>query len=726
MKFRKTISAALAMATLMSSTSVVSYAAEDEAMKQALTYVKQRIEIPEELEEFQHSSSVFNNRNRYSFTWSRNDDKGRAEINVAICGKVITNYSSYNYTYDEVDVDIINKDLYSFGKLSRQEIVAKAKKWVKKLNPTVYNDIEILEDTLSVSTSGRNARLSLRRTKNGIPVNGQNGSITINKDTGELISFNITWTMGATFTNPDKAVSAEAAEQGFSQEFPVALAYTTEYDWETDTYTPHLIYRQTKYGQIDALTGKLSTFEDYGIYDDFDADVEEDCDDDSVINGDSVDAGGVNFTEAEIEMMEKENSLIKADEALEMLKEMGIFLLGDNPEVSRSNCSYNKQKDTYTRTVSFSSEDKNYYPVGDYPVMPVYEDDVVEEVDVADDEITEDRSVYGSFRINAETGEILYFSAYGYYPGDGKTALSEKKAVKKVKSNLKKIIGDKCDEFKVTEPSYFYSAYDKKGNPAKDAFIVETYAYSPRYAYDIPSDTENVNISINSEGKVTNFGINYYDIEYPKPENIITEEQAYDSYFEQVDHYLQYRLAIKEKNTLSALVYTTSDYLYIDAFSGKRTNYNGVEYVETYTGGYTDLEGSEYRKIAEKLAEYGITLMDEDGKLNADEYITRQEFAVLARNIGAYYYNSKDGDKALTRQFAAKILTSEIITEQCAALRGIFKSPFSDVKDSSSYVGYIAVANATGIMEGKDGKFKPSQKITRGEALKMIYDFLAE
>ncbi|MBQ7835034.1 MAG: S-layer homology domain-containing protein [Ruminiclostridium sp.] len=733
MKFKKTISAALAMATLMSSTSIVSYAAEDAAMKQALTYVKQRIEIPEELKDFQHSSSVYNNRNRYSFTWSKNDEKSSEELNVTICGKVITRYNFYSYEYGDVDVDdILNKDLYSFGKLSREELVSKAKKWVKKLNPTVYNDIEILDDSLNVSIMGSNARLSLRRTKNGIPVNGQNGSITIDKDTGELISFNITWTMGATFANPDKAVSEETAEDGFTEEFPIDLVYTTEYDWETDTYTPHLIYRQTKFGQIDALTGKLSTFEDYVIYDEGDADVEEDCDDDVAFDTANPSTGGVNFTEAEIEKMEKEDSLIKADEALEMLKEMGIFLLGDNPEVSRSNCSYDKKKDLYTRTVSFSSEDKNYYPVGDYPVMPAYEDDVVEEVDEVDvaddvdDEITDDRSVYGSFRINAETGEILHFNSYGYYPNNPETALSEKKSLKKIKSSLKKLIGDKYDEFKITEPNYFYSDYDKQGNPAKNAFIVEAYADSPRYVYDIPSNSENVSISINSEGKVTNFSMNYYGIEYPKPENIITAEQAYDSYFEQIDHKLQYRLAIKEKKTLSALVYNTSDRLYIDAFSGKLTNYNGVEYVETYTGGYTDLEDSEYREIAEKLAEYGITLMDEGGKLNADEYITRDAFTVLARNIGAYYHNSTGGEKALTRQFAAKVLTSEIISTKCAELKGIFKSPFSDVKDTNSYVGYIAVANATGIMEGKDGKFRPSQKITRGEALKMIYDFLAE
>ncbi len=714
MKFKKSISAALAAATLMSSVSIVSYAESDAAMKQALTYVKQRIDIPEELNEFTYRSGVSNNRNYYNFNWTNEDNGDYSNISARIIGQVITSYSHIDSKANDFE-----DGSYSFGKLTQEEILKKAEEWVKKLNPTIYKNIEILEDTLNVSISNNRARVNIRRVKNGIPVNGQTGSMVIDKNTGRLIDFRISWTMGASFANPEKTVSVETAIDGYKLDIPVELIYTTEYDYTTKIYTPHLIYRQTKSGQIDALTGRLSTFEEsYAEYgDDDDVEVEEDA---AVGDENPGAGGGVNFTPEEIEKMEVENNLIKADQAVKNLHEMGIFAMGNNPQVDYSNCSYDERLGAYTRYVSFSSNDKNYYPIDDEPIpLPEVEEIMAEEV-------AEEEELYtsGSFTINAETGEILNFYTWSGNNADKK--LTKKNATKLLNSYLEKLAGDKAEEFKLTDLSYRYSSYNIDGTPAADAYITSVSSSSPRYIYDIPSTAEDVGLTINSSKKITSYHLDYYGIEYPEPEGIISADEAYDSFFEQTEFALQYRLAVKEKKTLSAIVYNTSDYLCIDAFTGKRTNWNGSEITETYKGGYTDLEGCEYREIAEKLAMYNITLMDEQGRLNADAYITREDFASLAREIGCYYYNNgASGSMKLTRQFAAKILTSSVISEECAELSGIFKSPFSDVSESNKYVGYIAVANAMGLMEGKNGKFRPSSKVTRGEALQLIYDYLA-
>ena len=57
-------------------------------------------------------------------------------------------------------------------------------------------------------------------------------------------------------------------------------------------------------------------------------------------------------------------------------------------------------------------------------------------------------------------------------------------------------------------------------------------------------------------------------------------------------------------------------------------------------------------------------------------------------------------------------------------LKGIFKTPFSDVKSSDANIGAIAVAYAKGFMKGEDGKFNGNRKITRAEAVQMIYDYI--
>ncbi len=697
-----------ALSLMLSGTSIVAYAdsAAEEAMKKELTYVKQRITIPEDLTEFNHRKYTNYGRETYTFTWNTDPEEyttGSKEINVNICGKIITSYSRYEYDWTSE-----SKTAYSFAKLSETELYNKAYKWVKILNPTVYNNIEINKDSLNISLSNERASFSLRRIYQGVPVKGQEGSITINKNTGELISYGLNWVMGAGFPDSDDTISKDEAMSAFAKEMPIEKVYYANYDWETKEYTPALIYRQTRTEQIDALTGKLTSFEgSYFRYnDDFIGDEEAAAEADKVNPG----AGGVNFTDKELEKMEKEGSLVTAEEMLEKLKELDIFELGEKPYVKSSDCWLDSYRGHYVRDMNFVSEDTVYYIGEDDSGMPLQKEKKVT------------TSAYVT--INAETGELLSFSSSSYNSGKNQK-LTQKNAHGLLNKYVGILAGDKAEEFKLQTPSFSWSKYNMVGTPAEDAYITRASSSSYRYAYGIPTMSEEIGITVNNNGKITDYNLNYIGIEYPAPENILTEEQVYYSYFEQIDYSLQYRLAIQKDVTYTAVVYNPDYKLYIDAFTGKLTNANGTELTKYEKGEYTDLEGSKYEKVARKLEAYGIVLRDEKGRLNADEAVTRNEFSSLMSNIGSWYYNKTGGDKPLTRQFAAKILTNRIISEECAELEGVFKSPFSDVKEDSKYVGYIAVANALGYMKGKNGKFNPGAKITRGEALVMLYNRLA-
>ena len=699
----------LALSVMLSGTSVVAYAdaAAEEAMKKELTYVKQRITIPEDLTEFNYSKSTNYGRDSYRFNWTTDPLKyttGTKEITVKICGKIITSYSHYEYDWDSE-----TKDGYSFAKLSEDELYDKAYKWIKILNPTVYSNIEINKESLDISLWDEAARFNIQRVVEGVPVKGQNGSITINKDTGELIAYGLNWVMGAGFPDPDDTISKKEAMAAYEKEMPIEKVYFANYDWETKEYTPALIYRQTTSEQIDALTGKLTSFEgSYFSYDDgFSADEE------AAVEGDDANpgTGGVNFTDKELAKMEKEGSLITAEEMLETLKEMDIFQLGENPYISSSSCWPDADKGYYIRNMHFVSADTVFYVGEDENGEPV------------EKERTATTNAYAT--INAETGEILSFSTSSGYTDNGRK-LSKKNASGVLNKYLKILAGDKAKEFRLAEPSINWSKYNKDGTPAEGAYVTLVSSSSQRYAYDIPSMSEGVSISVNNDGKITDYSINYIGIEYPKPDNIIDEETVFDKYFQQIEYDLQYRLAVKKDVTYTAVVYNPDYKLFIDAFSGKLTNSNGTELVKYEEGEYTDIEGSKYEKIARKLETHGIALRDENGRLNADETITREDFSGLMSSAGKWYYNRTGGDKPLTRQFAAKILTNDIISEECAELPGIFRSTFSDVKEDSKYVGYIAVANAMGYMKGKNGKFNPGGKVTRGESLVMLYNMLTE
>lgn len=722
MKFKKITSAVLAAAMLVPSTCIVSYAEQDQAMKQALTYVKERITIPEELKQFNYSSRVVGGKTRYTFSWNAPASAGKYEkISVTIIGKVITGYS-----HDKVES---YSDDYSFAKLEPEEIVAKAKEVVKTLNPTVYEYIEVSESP-RIYLWGDDAIVTVKRVKDGVPVTGSTGSVRIDKNTGELKSFNINWIMGAGFADPKDAISVEAAQSGFKNEFPVELVYTTEYDWETDEFIPHLIYRQTKYGEIDALTGKLSTFEDsYNSYETvYDEEVaEDDCDDEGVNT--AAGGGNITFTQDEIDKLEKENKLIKADEAIKLIQEMGVFNIPEeNVESTYSRCEFDERLNAYTRYVSFQSNVSGYVSIdgGDDPVVP-YEilDDVAEE-DVAA------KSVYGSFTINAETGEVLSYSCWNAY-ANGTKLTSEKKADNLLSSYFDKIAGNRASEFPIENAVINYGYDDEVPEEIEgEENIVKPKMHTARadisrYVNAIRCDSENASITIDRDGKVSDFNIRYYGIEYPAPKNIISADDAYDKYFGQIDYALRFRCALKDnKKVVTAMVYSSDERLNIDAFSGDLVNYDGSEYYrEAKNGVYTDLDGSKYKKIAEKLAVYGITLMDEEGRLNADKAITRSEFRSLASAVGSYGSVGTSPDSELTRQYAAKMLVSRYLDENVAELP-IFRTSYSDVKKDSKYAGYIAVADALGLMSGKDGKFNPSAKVTRGQALQLIYNILAK
>lgn len=711
MKFRKALSAALALSTFVSATSVVSYAEMNKEMKTALTYVKQRVDIPERLEAFNYNSYDYYKQKTYDFSWSgEENEKFYEQLNISISGKIITKYNYYSYSY----ADTRYNEQPSFGKLSRDEILKKAEEYIAMLNPTVKNNIAIDKDSLYIDLTGTGASVGIYRVSGGVRVSGQSGRIRIDKNTGALISYDLSWVRGAGFEDPAEAITPEEAYKAFESEMPAELFYAAEEDYEKKEYIPHLVYKQSETGVINALTGKTFTFDDYRqVYDDLDNADGEICEDEAAADAGA--GGSVSFTDEEIEKMEQENKLLTNEKIIETLSGMGIFYMGENPVVTSSYTYFNDWENAYFKQVEFTSSDTEYYPVDDEP-MPV---DEAEPIAEPGKPAINKNYVRGNFSINAETGEITSFYSYGNKKYED-VELNQPAVKALTDKYFGMLAGDKAAAYK---PEAALLTSEVNGIQT----VYGGSASSPKYAYDIPSSVENMDMTLNTAGKITQYYINDKDIEYPKPENIISAEEAYGKYFEQSECELEHRIAIKESNVLTAMVYKDNTRFFIDAFSGKLTDYNGREIKSAgYGGSYTDLENSEYKEIAELLENYGIVIKDEKGRLNENKAITRNNFAMLLRSAGISGYNvSNLNDKPLTRQFAAKIITSNVLGEECAELPGVFKSPFSDVKSDSKYVGYIAVANALGYLKGENGRFRPADIITNGDALMIVYNILS-
>lgn len=699
----------LAAAMLLSSTAIVSYAAEDAEMKAALTVAKERIEIPETFTDFNYSVQNSYGNKSYSFNWTASDGSG--SIYADVCGKVITQY----LLYSEVTVDVVEPNdagakPYTFGKLTKEELIEKAKAAVKKLNPTVAKKIEVDPDSVHISLYGNDAYVTVNRVENGVKVAGQVGSIRLDKNTGEMTRYYLNWIPGAGFKDSKEAIKKSAARKGFQAEFPIDMHYVAEYDWKTQEYTPHLVFYRTEFGQIDAFTGKKATFEEsYDYY----TSEEVNDDADNPMTGAAESGDSVTFTEQEIAKMELEGQLIKPDEKLAEMIKSGIWSIPENAEIDYFNTYYDSRANAYMLYASIRAD------------APVYES-VDGTAEPLDEEIAYQETYYGNVHFNAETGEILSF--YGSDRSGERALKSEKKARDLIEKYFKEIAGDKAEEFPINGKKAILGftdlGYDTN---TQNIVLTSVYADTRRYVNGIACEPENAYIELDESARVCHYRMNYLGLEYPKPENILETDAVYQKYFEQVGYDLLYRVAYnnRKKRVETALVYNADAELYIDAFSGALVNANGGAKTAQKPDHYTDLgDNDELRAAAEKLALYNITLMDEKGRLNADKAVTRTDFANLVRSIGVYYYDSSEnGQKTLTRKYAAKILTEQYA--DIAELPGLFSSTFSDVPADDPYVGYIAITAAKGYMQGENGKFRPSAKMTRGEALMLVYNYLS-
>lgn len=180
------------------------------------------------------------------------------------------------------------------------------------------------------------------------------------------------------------------------------------------------------------------------------------------------------------------------------------------------------------------------------------------------------------------------------------------------------------------------------------------------------------------------------------------------------------------------------DGFYLNAKTGKLCTWSGGEPFD-HSGGqnvnYTDIKGIPQEQAILTMQKYGVTLTSES-KFRPEEAITKEEFSRLVNNLGGAYYDDvidieDDEDVTavkkpvnLTRTDAAVIFAGRFDNGDMLKLKGIYKTPFSDVKSSDPNIGYIAVAYAKGFIPKGDGKFRGSSTVTRAEAMQMIYNYI--
>jgi len=699
---------------------VQGFAAEmDRELENAIRTAKSRFSIPED---YKFSSNIYASQaqNVYELTWRSQDTVDPTIINVSVDGKgnilYYSKYSQSNYR--------IGRKLPEF---SREEARKKAGDYIEHIAPGLPGELAY-RDMHSDSIMDFSYYFTYYRVVDGVPYYNDTVSVSIHRDTGELLSYSRNWTGDVEFPSREGAISPEEARKAYRENLGLRLIYsyraedgviraiplyTTVYD--NDTFV------------IDAYTGKKHrlSFDPYGGAR-YPADATT-----AQKTALQVVFDEVRLTPEELKAIGEASELISLGEAEKLARDAEFTGITDEYELAYYylNTSWPDNRE-YSWMLQFST--------------PAGEDGIVND--------------YVSVVINARTKEITSFYSYIDTPDADS------------KQPLKDLAGARADADAFLEKYYPGYFRQMEYNKIDEEYMYDvngkhksyTISYT-RLVDGVPFPDNGVSISYdNLNGKITGFSLNWFNAEFPSVENVISLDEAYDILFDKVGLGLEYRYRPnvvipygteeKQENTRAVLVYALSPEkpLYIDAESGMIVYRDGGEYKEPKKVSYTDIEGHFAEKQIRVLADFGIYL--EGSEFRPDDAIVQKEFlALLAKTLNyyapvitekssrdeideLYAYLIREGvvreyekapDSVVTREEAVKYMIRALKYDRVAEIRGIFSVSFGDSDSiSGDLYGYVAIASGLGIVKGDGVYFRPKKNTTRAEAAVMIYNYL--
>lgn len=710
MKFKKRkILAAIAACTLMAGTipvcinvygtspAAISAESEDAEMKRLLTLVKSRVTIPEDMSEFSFSKEGKGAAIYYSFHWGTKDGVYPAKtLDIAASGESIISYNYYSS-------DRKYSGEPAFGTLTNAQLTEKATAFIKMLNPNFGDSFKL--DNFGATLRGRNASFSVVRMEQGRNAFLNSGSVALNKDTGEIESFEMTWWDKASFCDISKAVSLDDMKKLYKAGTTPELVYTVNFNEDKKAYVPALIYTVSSDKYYDLQMGSESKYasdlkaqndKNNVISENFGGVYMTECDDAVALESPTAakGEGGVTFTPEELKAMEEENGLISKKKAEEIVRADKLLPVANAPAgvtMTMRNARLIKNDERslrsgYTWILSFSGKYSDGSEVSAY------------------------------VNLDAKTGEILSVSSWD---GNFKPVTDTKAAAETADKAFKHLMGNKAAEYKLYETNEWGNEKNKR----------VTYTYA-RYVNGVRVTTDNVIISVDGKG-ITEFSSAYHNVTFPSAEAVGTEK-AFDGLFaanEFNSGFTGFRTMDGKAHTYPVF-YLTGTY-YIDAKTGVQCSYNG-EALDVKDAGYTDISDHWCKTYAEKLLEYNIYINSDDGKLLPDNAISRKDLEeLISRVYGdvSPYRTAADSEAAskapVTYRDAVKMYVEYAGGDNFAQYTGIYKSPFKDVPDTDPDVGYFALAYGAGFaVPNKEGNINPDSLVSRGMILYMLYNSL--
>lgn len=712
---RKVISVFLTLCMLLSMLiPTQAFAQDSKELEGIIKSVKEKIDIPEKLTEFNYSVFTQGDTQIWNLSWnSKDSNDGNININVLADG-TIQSYSYYKGYFNP-------QSQGKLPKLNKQDAQKVAENFIKKVNPKIFPELKLNENN-EQNLMNPTYNFSFLRYVNNIPFRANNVSVDVNRQEGYVQSYYRNWSDNLKFPDPDKAISLEEAQKEYKEKLGLSLLYN--YRVEDEKIITYLVY-QPKYDNfyIDAFTGEKVKLQNDDYFPRM--------------------AGGLGAVQKSMK-----NDKLTPQEQNAVDEVANILTREDAEKIARNNQLFGL---TERFKISNAGLYKNWLP----------SKNLIWTLDFLNKEDKDNKNV--SVRIDAKTGEIISF--YISIPRDSNA--SAKFSKEEAKTSAARFLNEFYSEkFKnaVFDENFeqFLPPIEKLGQKEMPK------AYNFRYLRKVNGVTfigNFINVGFDAvSGKVTSLDLQWFDTNFDSLDKVIPIEKAYDKLFYDIGYELQYRTeynsevymkyepVIENQNTKPEvkLVYAPKPQkpLLIDAFKGIILNYGGTPYKDNEIIKYTDIENSFAKNEINFLSQYGITL---DGKKFRPTYkITQKEFLYLiaksqnsyeqyilknTKDIERLYSNlirdeivkqtEKSPNASISKEDAVKFIIRAMKYDKIAELKNILICNFEDTGSiNPNLAGYVALAKGLGIVQGEDGKFNPKSNVTREQAAVMIYNLL--
>lgn len=701
----------------------------DKALETAIKTVKSKIQIPKEFTEF--NFYYYGTNTNSNICWSLNwrDPKEYDYLYVSLD-------KDYNIVYYYRSGNTSGKTVPSYRK---NELLDKAKEFIRSVSPQVYMTMEFVDANYD-NIYSNTYTYKFRRKEKGVIFPDNTVSVSVDANTGEVISASIDWLYDAKIPSPDAKITKEEAADIIGKNLKMKLSYKTNYysiynNGKSETVKKaFLVYEpDVSYISVDAKTGEVyltrNEWVAYGSIDEAAKSAESNA-------YDAGSAESASLTEEEIAKIRELENLISKNKAIEIVT--------SNPYLY-----IDKNLISYTATLhkTYMTSDKE----GIYVWRIELEDN--RPVDYSRDEDT--YRAYANATVDAKTGKILSFHASLNSSYDNKTGTWNPVKIKYNKEEGKSIfekflngqIKDRFDKTKLVNQTDDYIAYyNEKNEPVYGGYY---YAYN-RYNEGVEFPYNGIYGSVDG---VTGKIYSYYfywddDVVFESPKNAITPEEAfkhyiakdgfdlmyevnvinqYDPDYKSSDRYYEYSEAYSVNYEVRLVYRPDINPGYISPFTGEQLDYNGEVYKNENAYVYEDIAETDENRQILILADMNIGF--EGGTFKPDQAVTHEEVSQILKKLG-YYLNDEDSgsnsSKPITREELAYDFISRLELKKIAKLSGIYKTDYSDENNiSREYLGAVALAKALDIFpEYEDNLFNPKQNVTRREFVGLTFKLI--